>query len=100
MENIVRIKKEYDAIIIGGGHMGITLGAYLQRAGMQTAIFERRNEEGSAIFTSECTAPGFLHNLHAQYMEFLEWMPIWYDFKLPQFGARTKYPSAQAGVAF
>ena len=96
----MRIKKEYDAIIIGGGHMGLTLGAYLQRAGLQTAIFERRHEEGSAIFSSECTAPGFIHNLHAQYMEFMEWMPIWYDFNLPQFGARTKYPSAQAGIAF
>ncbi len=93
-------KKDYDAIIIGGGHMGLTLGAYLQRAGMQTAIFERRHEEGSAIFTSECTAPGFLHNLHAQYMEFLEWMPIWYDFDLPKFGARSLYPSAQAGLPF
>jgi len=96
----MKIKKEYDAIIIGGGHMGLTLGAYLQRAGMQTAIFERRHEEGSAIFTSECTAPGFLHNLHAQYMEFLEWMPVWYDFNLPQFGARSIYPTAQAGIAF
>lgn len=96
----MRMKKKYDAIIIGGGHMGMTLGAYLQRAGLQTAIFERRHEEGSAIFTSECTAPGFLHNLHAQYMEFLEWMPIWYDFDLPKFGARSLYPSAQAGLPF
>ena len=39
-------RKSYDAIIIGGGHMGITLGAYLQRAGMETAIFERRHGEG------------------------------------------------------
>ena len=96
----MRIKKEYDAIIIGGGHMGLTLGAYLQRAGMQTAIFERRHEEGSAIFTSECTAPGFLHNLHAQYMEFIDWMPIYYDFNLEQLGARCIYPHAQSGIAF
>ncbi|MFO7965161.1 MAG: NAD(P)/FAD-dependent oxidoreductase [Desulfobacterales bacterium] len=96
----MRIKKEYDAVVIGGGHNGLTLGAYLQRAGLKTAVFERRHEEGSAIFTSECTAPGFLHNLHAQYMEFLEWMPVWYDFDLPQFGARSVYPTAQAGLPF
>ncbi|MFO7964378.1 MAG: NAD(P)/FAD-dependent oxidoreductase [Desulfobacterales bacterium] len=94
------VKKRYDAIVIGGGHMGLTLGAYLQRSGMKTAIFERRHEEGSAVFTSECTAPGFLHNLHAQYMEFMDWMPIFYDFDLPQFGARCIYPHAQAGIAF
>ena len=96
----MRIKKEYDAIIIGGGHMGLTLGIYLQNAGMETAIFERRHEEGSAIFTSECTAPGFMHNLHAQYMEFMDWMPVYHDFNLEGLGARTLYPHAQAGIAF
>jgi phytoene dehydrogenase-like protein len=96
----VTVKKSYDALIIGGGHMGITLGAYLQRAGMETAIFELRHEEGSAIYTSECTAPGFLHNLHAQYMEFIDWMPIYHDFGLEKLGARTLYPRAQAGIAF
>ncbi len=96
----MRIKKEYDAIIIGAGNMGLTLGAYLQRAGMQTAIFERRHEEGSAIFTSECTAPGFMHNLHAQYMEFMDWMPIYHDFNLEGLGARCVYPHAQSGIAF
>lgn len=90
----------YDAIVIGGGHNGLTLAAYLQRAGMQVAVFERRHEEGSAVFTSECTAPGFLHNLHAQYMEFMEWMPFYHDFGLRELGSRLLYPEAQAGIAF
>ncbi len=94
------VKRSYDAVIIGGGHMGITLGAYLQRAGMETAVFELRHEEGSAIYTSECTAPGFMHNLHAQYMEFLDWMPFYQDFGLESLGARTLYPKAQCGIAF
>ena len=80
--------------------MGLTLGAYLQRSGMETAIFERRHEEGSAIFSSECTAPGFIHNLHAQYMEFIDWMPFYHDFGLEKLGARTLYPDAQSGIAF
>jgi phytoene dehydrogenase-like protein len=67
---------------------------------METAIFERRHEEGSAIFTSECTAPGFLHNLHAQYMEFIDWMPFYHDFELEKLGARCLYPKAQSGIAF
>jgi phytoene dehydrogenase-like protein len=93
-------KKVYDAIIVGGGHLGLTLGAYLQRAGMEVAIFERRQEEGSAVFTSECTAPGFMHNLHAQYMEFMEWMPFYQDFELEKLGSRLLFPEAQAGIAF
>ena len=96
----MKIKKEYDAIIIGGGNMGLTLGAYLQRSGMDTAIFERRHEEGSAIFTSECTSPGFMHNLHAQYMEFIDWMPIYYDFNLEQLGARCIFPMPSQALRF
>lgn len=93
-------EKSYDAIIIGGGSNGLCLAAYLQRVGMQTAIFERRHEEGGPIFTSECTAPGFLHNLHAQYMEFIDIMPFYHDFGLEQLGARMCYPEAQSGIAF
>ncbi len=94
------IKKSYDAIIVGGGHNGLTLGAYLSRAGMKTAIFEQRHEEGSAIFTSECTAPGFLHNLHGQFLEYMEWMPFYHDFELEKLGSRLIYPEAQAGICF
>ncbi|MCP4681729.1 MAG: NAD(P)-binding protein, partial [Desulfobacterales bacterium] len=94
------MKKEYDAVIIGGGSMGLTLGAYLQKAGLETAIFERRWEEGSAIYTSECTATGFLHNLHANFMEFMRWHPVYHDFNLEALGARMIYPHAQAAIGF
>ena len=92
-------KKEYDAIVIGGGIQGLCLGAYLQRAGMQTAIFERRHEEGGCVCTRETTAPGFMHN-HAVCMEFLEWMPFYLDFGLDKLGGRTIYPDAQFGIPF
>ncbi len=93
------IKKEYDAILIGGGHNGITLAAYLQRAGLELAIFERRHEEGGPVFTSECTAPGFLHNLHANYIV-IEPNPFYQDFELEELGARFIFPEAQSGIAY
>ena len=34
--------ERYDAIIIGGGHNGLTCGAYLARAGLKTLVLERR----------------------------------------------------------
>jgi phytoene dehydrogenase-like protein len=94
------IKREYDAIVIGSGHNGMCLAAYLARAGMEVAIFERRHEEGGPVYTSECTAPGFLHNLHAQYLAFMDWMPFYYDFELEKLGARTIIPENQCGIAF
>jgi len=90
----------YDAVIIGAGHNGLCLGAYLARAGLKVGIFERRHDEGGGAHTDEATVPGFWHNLHAQYMEFIEMMPIYRDFDLPSFGARVIKPDAQVGITF
>lgn len=91
--------KTYDAIIIGGGSQGLCLASYLQRSGMQVAIFERRHEEGGPVWSWESVAPGFVHN-HAQLMEFLRWMPFYHDFGFEKLGFRSVYPEAQAGIAF
>lgn len=90
----------YDAVIIGAGHNGLCLAAYLARAGIKVGIFERRHEEGGGAHTDEATVPGFWHNLHAQYMEFIDYMPFYRDFDLPRFGARMIKPEAQVGSAF
>ncbi len=48
----------YDAVIIGGGHNGLTCGAYLARAGKKVLVLERRPVIGGAAVTEEF-APGF-----------------------------------------
>src|SRR3989304_3212626 len=90
----------YDAVIIGGGHNGLCLAAYLARAGLKVGVFERRHEEGGGAHTEEATVPGFWHNLHAQYMEFIDYMPFYHDFNLPSFGAPMIKPEAQVGIPF
>jgi phytoene dehydrogenase-like protein len=50
--------REYDAIVIGGGHNGLTNGAYLAKAGLNTLILERRHLVGGAAITEELY-PGF-----------------------------------------
>jgi phytoene dehydrogenase-like protein len=90
----------YDAVIIGAGHNGLCLAAYLARAGMKVGMFERRHDEGGGAHTDEATVPGFWHNLHAQYMEFIDYMPLYRDFDLPSFGARMIKPDAQVGITF
>ncbi len=47
--------QEYDAIIIGGGHNGLILGNYLQKAGLKTLILERRLEIGKRNLRPEKT---------------------------------------------
>ena len=48
----------YDAIVIGGGHNGLTNGAYLAKSGLRTLILERRQLVGGAAITEELR-PGF-----------------------------------------
>ncbi|HEY5860530.1 MAG TPA: NAD(P)/FAD-dependent oxidoreductase, partial [Actinomycetota bacterium] len=42
----------YDAIVIGGGHNGLTSGAYFARHGARTVVLESRNKTGGAADTS------------------------------------------------
>jgi len=94
------VKNTYDAIVIGAGHNGLCLAAYLARAGLSTAIIERRHEEGGGANTEEPVLPGFRFNLHANYMEFFDIMPMIADFDLENLGLHSTTPENQAGIAF
>src|SRR5512147_1253672 len=50
--------QRYDAVIIGGGHNGLTAAAYLARAGRKMLVLERRHVLGGAAVTEE-VFPGF-----------------------------------------
>src|SRR5216110_1891457 len=47
----------YDAIVVGGGHNGLTAACYLARAGLSTLVVERRDIVGGCCVTEEI-APG------------------------------------------
>jgi phytoene dehydrogenase-like protein len=49
---------KYDAIVIGGGHNGLTCAAYLARARRKVLVLERRHVLGGAAVTEE-VFPGF-----------------------------------------
>ncbi|KAE9614400.1 hypothetical protein Lal_00037996 [Lupinus albus] len=50
--------KKWDALIIGGGHNGLTAAAYLARGGLSVAVLERRHVIGGAAVTEDII-PGF-----------------------------------------
>ncbi|HEX7397627.1 MAG TPA: NAD(P)/FAD-dependent oxidoreductase [Propionibacteriaceae bacterium] len=89
------MRDAYDAIIIGAGHNGLTLGAYLARSGLEVLVLERRHEEGGGLCTEELTQPGFLHNVHANYHTFVDLAPPVHDLDVRGHGVEYVRPDVQ-----
>jgi len=89
------VKDTYDAIIIGAGHNGLTLGAYLARSGLDVLVLERRHEEGGGLCSEEVTQPGFVHNLHANYHTFVDMAPPVADLDVRGHGIEYVRPEVQ-----
>ena len=82
--------KIYDAIIVGGGHNGLTCAAYLARAGRKVLVVERRHVLGGAAVTEEIF-PGFKYTVCSYVVSLLR-PHIIRDLKLAKFGlAYFKY---------
>uniref|UniRef100_A0A452VCD3 Pyridine nucleotide-disulfide oxidoreductase domain-containing protein 2 n=1 Tax=Ursus maritimus TaxID=29073 RepID=A0A452VCD3_URSMA len=81
-----RLKPEYDAVVIGAGHNGLVAAAYLQRLGVNTAVFERRPVIGGAAVTEEII-PGFKFS-RASYLLSLLRPQIYTDLELKKHGLK------------
>lgn len=78
------MSKSYDAIIIGGGHNGLTNAAYLARAGKKVLVLERRYVLGGAAVTEEII-PGFKFSVCSYVVSLLR-PEIIRDLDLPRHG--------------
>jgi phytoene dehydrogenase-like protein len=56
------VTQSHDAIIVGGGHNGLTCAAYLARAGRKVLVLERRHVLGGAAVSEEIH-PGFTYTV-------------------------------------
>ena len=79
--------KTYDAIVIGGGHNGLTCAFYLARSGLKVRVLERRDIVGGAAVTEEFH-PGF-RNSTASYTVSLLRPKVIADMKLHDHGYRV-----------
>jgi phytoene dehydrogenase-like protein len=87
-----------DVVIIGAGHNGLSLAAYLAHAGVDVLVLERRAEPGGGLCTEEVTLPGFQHNLHSNFHGAMPFFPPYTDFQLEDRGAIYLHPPANTGM--
>src|SRR5881394_3758285 len=80
----MRMGQHYDAIVIGGGHNGLTNAAYLAKAGKKVCVLERRHVLGGAAVTEEII-PGFLFS-ECSYVVSLLRPEIIRELDLPRHG--------------
>jgi phytoene dehydrogenase-like protein len=77
---------QYDAVIVGGGHNGLTCACYLARAGLRVKLLERRPVLGGAAVTEEFH-PGFRNSVAAYTVSLLQAKVI-LDLRLAEHGLR------------
>jgi phytoene dehydrogenase-like protein len=87
-------------VVIGAGHNGLTLAAYLARAGLRIAVLERNARIGGGCSTDPHRLPGFRLNLHANFYMGMAYCPLIADLELYRYGFSYIEPPVQQAAAF
>ncbi|MFN2613647.1 MAG: phytoene desaturase family protein [Actinomycetota bacterium] len=90
----------HDIVVVGGGHNGLTLAAYLARAGLDVGVYEMAPHAGGGASTEEVTLPGFKHNMHSMLHYWIAYGPTFRELELAAHGCRYLYPEKQYALAF
>ncbi|RUS81295.1 hypothetical protein EGW08_010937 [Elysia chlorotica] len=95
----LQLKAKYDAIVVGAGHNGLVAAAYLQKAGLDVCVLERRHLIGGAAVTEEIV-PGFKFS-RASYLLSLLRPQIMQDLELKKYGLKIylRNPSSYTPLA-
>ncbi|MBL7120190.1 MAG: NAD(P)/FAD-dependent oxidoreductase [Dehalococcoidia bacterium] len=80
--------ERHDVVIVGGGHNGLTVGAYLAKAGVDVCVLERQDIVGGGVATRESTLPGFKHEVGALMHGIIQPNPMIHRDEL---GLKSKY---------
>ncbi|MBR3258073.1 MAG: NAD(P)/FAD-dependent oxidoreductase, partial [Eggerthellaceae bacterium] len=95
--------KEHDVIVIGGGHNGLIVAAYLAKAGVDVCVCEALGEVGGDIVTNELTLPGFKHDRGATMHGVIQGNPLMLNDELglkSKYGLKYIYPELSFATTF
>lgn len=80
--------KKHDVVIIGGGHNGLIVAAYLAKAKVDVCVVELRDMVGGCVVTRESTLPGFKHDIAGAIHMMIQANPLLHQDEL---GLKSKY---------
>jgi phytoene dehydrogenase-like protein len=87
------VDASFDGIIIGAGHNGLILQAYLGRLGLRVLSLDRNLQPGGGLSTIEDPAfPGVFHNIHSVFHRAVTLAPWYRDLDLARRGVRYIEP--------
>ena len=90
---------EYDGVILGAGHNGLILQAYLAKAGYSTVSLDRGRLAGGGLTTvKEPPGSGNLHNTHSYFHRGITSMPWYAELELERHGVRYRQPDLSTAI--
>lgn len=84
--------REFDGIIVGGGHNGLICAAYMAKAGLDVLVLERNAAVGGGLSTVDVTGEGFRFNLHSINHFHVPHTPWFSDLDLAKAGVEYIQP--------
>lgn len=76
---------DFDCIVVGAGHNGLTCACYLARAGLNVAVVERRSMVGGAVATEEMFG-GYQMDVGGSAHIMIHLTPVIRELELERFG--------------
>jgi len=86
---------QYDIVVMGGGHNGLTAAAYMAKAGKKVLVLEAKDHIGGGVSTRELIRPGFWHDEHSNVHIMIQGNPMLREDELGllgKFGLEYIYP--------
>ncbi|MEG2517905.1 MAG: NAD(P)/FAD-dependent oxidoreductase [Raoultibacter sp.] len=80
--------KNYDFVVLGGGHNGLIATAYLAKAGFSVCCLEANDEFGGGTRSGEVTAPGYISETGGMIHNLISKTPI---VREDELGLFSKY---------
>ncbi|WIW90930.1 NAD(P)/FAD-dependent oxidoreductase (plasmid) [Sphingobium sp. V4] len=85
----------YDIVVMGAGHNGLTAAAYMAKAGKKVLVLERKPHFGGGVSTRELITPGYWHDEHSNVHIMIQGNPMIREDELGligKFGLDYIYP--------